>query len=110
MSTERVERVSKLRMNAPGDLVFRSGAGGKADGVLVPDAAGDIVLMHGEREWMRVQEGGATTVNGVVVDNDAEVYRRFKAWLLEATVHFDGKTDYKAADAIIVAQAGKNLS
>jgi len=102
--------IKQQRMDAPGNLIFKSGSGGTPEGSPVPVAAGDIVLMHGEREWLRIKEGGATTVNGVVVDNDAEVYKRFKAWLLEATVHFDGEADYKSVDAVISAQAGKNLS
>ena len=74
----------RQRMTEPGNLVFKSGAGGKPEGSPVPYAAGDIVLMHGEREWLRIKEGGAATVNGVVVDDDAEVYKRFKAWLLRS--------------------------
>jgi hypothetical protein len=94
----------------PGNLVFKSGAGGTPKGASIPDAAGDIIFMHADKEWMRIKENGSVIVRDVVLFNDADAYKRFKAWLLEATVRFDGETECKAVDAVISAQAGRNLS
>jgi hypothetical protein len=99
----------KQRMIAPGNLIFQTGAFGPP-GDRVPEAAGDIVFMHAEEEWMRVRANGVVTIRGQQVDNDEEVYARFKAWLLEATYQFDKATEYKAADAYITVQAGKAFS
>ena len=93
----------------PGNLVFKSGAGGTPKGASLPDAAGDIIFMHADKEWMRISENGSVIIRGAIY-NDADAYKRFKAWLLEATVCFEGETEYKAVDVVISAQAGKSPS
>jgi hypothetical protein len=103
----------KQRMIAPGNLIFKSGAGGEDPSrsrELAPIASGDIVFMHADKEWMRVKDGGVVIIDGAVVATAGEAYKRFMAWLTEATVAFEGASEYKATDVVVIAQAGGRLS
>ena len=71
-----------------GDVVFQAGKGWKPEGEKIPAMDGSIRLrMADGRDALLFEPGGNIYVYDKLVDDDKEVYEKFKHWLSHARAH-----------------------